>query len=554
MRKQIFICVLIACNVFSYLCAEIEVKLSKSSVALNESFAVDFSSKLQTPSQPDFSPLQENFEVLSCGQSTSIKIINNTTSREHLWHLVLQSRTEGALTIPSITRGTEHSLPKTIQVTATREIPQDGSLILETEVSPKDAVYEQGQLIYTIKLYRSVNLAQASLSELKINDPDAIVERLGKDTEYEHMHANGARYIVLERNYAIFPQHDGELIFSPMVFDGQVVKGGSSFFNVQTEHKRIISNALKVIVKPIPAPFQKSDWFPANTLKLNEEWSADPSTMTVGEPITRTITITADGCLGNQIPAIAFNFPKNLKHYLDKPEATNKTNANGFVGVKQMKVALIPSKAGEIELPEVTFKWWDLKTDQERTASLPSRTIQVQDTAIAMNSTPLPALDQNSIPQDFQNLAVDFSSDAHLPVWAWCLIALNLIWIFILLKAIFQKGQKFFSPKVNKPESARDIKKELKWACQHNDAKQAEVQLLTWAATLYPQVTPLNLMGIKPHLSSALQSAIDELNEALYGQKKTWEGDSLWHAVSSFKPVRKLNQAKSQIAHLRELY
>lgn len=554
MRKQLFTYVLIISNLFSGLYAALEVKLSKSIVGLNESFNVDFSSRLQSHAQPDFSPLQADFEVLSCGQSSSIKIINNVTSRENHWHLVLQPRREGELVIPSIACGGEHSSAQTIQVTAPRIVQQDGSLILESEVSPKDAVYEHAQLIHTIKLYRSVNLVQAALSEFKVNDSDAIVERLGNDIEYEFMHPNGTRYIVLERKHAIFPQREGELNFSPIVLDAKVIKSGNSFINVQTEHKRISTIPIKVLVKPIPAPFQKSEWFPANNVQLQEEWSADPSTMTAGEPVTRTITVTADGCMGNQIPTVAFNVPNQVKHYLDKPEVTNKTNAQGFVGSKQMKVALIAPKAGEIVLPEVTVKWWDLKSNQERIASLPSRTIHVQEAAIAMNTTPVIKADQPETTQESQNISTNSSEGVNLPNWAWGLIALNLIWIFILLKSMFRRLQKAWPSKAGKAASTNEIKKELKQACKLNNAKQAEAKLLSWLIRLYPHVFPQNLLGIRPHLSSALQGAIDELNAALYGHGKEWEGESLWQAVLAFKPENAKLQTKGQMEHLKELY
>lgn len=555
MRKQILTYFLIACTVFTVLDAALEVKVSKSIVGLNESFNLDIASRQQPQAQPDFSPLQENFEILSCGQSSSIKIMNNATTRENHWHLVLQPKSEGELTIPSIACGNEHSVPQKIQVTAPRIIKQDDSLILETEVTPKEAVFEQSQLIYTIKLYRSVNLSQAAFSEFKVNDSDAIIERLGNDTESEFMHPNGTRYILLERKYAVFPQREGELTFSPMIFDATVIKGGSSFLNVQTEHKRISSNAIKVQVKPIPAPFQKGDWFPANNVQLNEEWSADPNTMTAGEPITRTITLTAEGCTGNQIPAVALNFPNQLKHYLDKPEITNKTGAQGFVGVRQMKVALISSKAGEIVLPEVKVKWWDLKTNQERTAILPSKTLHVQEAAIAMNTTPLPKVDQIDTSQDLQSPSVGFSEELNLPGWAWGLIGLNSIWIFILFKAVFRKLLKTLPISAGKLTSSSDIKKEIKQACKLNDAKQAETKLLAWLIGIYPQVSPQSLAGIKPHLSIDLQEAIDELNEALYGHNKSWEGESLWQAVSSFTAKREPGQTNPKHSkHLKELY
>lgn len=558
MKKQLFTFLLIACTLFFHLDAALEVKLSKSIVGLNESFNLGFTSKHPSHAQPDFTPLQADFEVLSCGQSSSIKIINNLANRENHWHLVLQPKSEGELIIPAITCGNERSSPKTIQVTAPRIIQQDESLILETEVFPNDDVYEQAQVIYTIKLYCAVQIAQASLTELKVNDSDAIIERLGKDTQYELMHPNGTRYTVIEQKYAIFPQRPGELIFDPITFDGKIVKSATSFFNMQTEHKRLTTKSLQIYVKPIPASFQKNEWFPANSVKLKEEWSADPSTMTAGEPLTRTIIVTAEGCTGNQIPTLAFNFPAEIKHYLDKPETVDKATAQGFVGKKQMKVALIAPKAGDIVLPEVKLKWWDVKSNQERTAFLPSRTIHVQESAIAMNTDPVAANAQSALPQDLESMATRPAEELSLPAWAWGLIALNAIWVFILLKAILRKAQKMLPSKPLNPcrlKSKGELKNELKRACQLNDAKQAEIHLLSWLNHLFPQVISQNLAGFRPYLSSALQGAVDELNAALYGYKAHWQGEGLWLAASNFKPELKAAfQANHHPEHLKELY
>lgn len=555
MNKQFFTCILIICTFFVPMDAALEVKLSKSIVGLNESFNIDFSSKHPSQAQPDFSPLQANFEILSCMQSSSIKIINNATTRENHWHLVLQPKSEGEHLIPAITCGNEHSSPHTIQVTASRIIQQDESLFLETEISPKDDVYEQSQVIYTIKLYAAVNLAQATLTEFKVNDSDAIIEHLGNDKDYELMHANGSRYRVLERKYAIFPQQVGELIFSPVIFDAKVIKGANSFFNMQTEHKRLTTKSLQIFVKPIPASIQKNEWFPANDVKVEEEWSADPSSMTAGEPVTRTIIVTADGCIGNQIPTVAFNYPPELKHYLDKPETVNKATAQGFIGKKQMKVALIAPKAGEIVLPEVKIKWWDLKSNQERTASLPSRTIQVQESLVALNTPPVAVSDLSASTQDLESTGTPSSLEPSLPAWAWGLIGLNSIWILIFLKSIIRKVQKMLPVKPRILQSKGDIKNELKLACQKNDAKQAEVQLLSWLNHLYPEVSARNLLGFKPYLSSALLEAVEGLNAALYGHKATWKGESLWSAVADFKPEAKtVSGSKNHPEHLKELY
>ena len=69
----------------------------------------------------------------------------------------------------------------------------------------------------------------------------------------------------------------------------------------------------KVVVKPVPSPFQKNNWFAANDVIIKGEWSADPSRMELGEPVTWTLTLMADGCLGSQIPEVPLRLPAELR-------------------------------------------------------------------------------------------------------------------------------------------------------------------------------------------------------------------------------------------------
>lgn len=532
MRKQFFVsCIGIFCF-YATLDAEIDVSLSKTTVGLNESFVIDFSAKHKVGRPPDFTPLLVDFDILSTSQNLSTKIINSAIEVETHWHLTLQPKRQGQLIIPAISFDKEYSPRKQIEVTEGREVKQDGSLFLEVELSPSDTVYEQSQLIYTIRLYRSVNLTQGGLTPVKTDDPDTIFEQLGKDSEYESFQANGTRYIVLERKYAVFPQHSGQLNFSPIVFEGHIVLNSRSFFQQQTEFKRVTSAPHQILVKPKPAQFQSPDWLSAYDIKLTEEWSADLNNIKVGEPITRTITITAEGCLGSQIPNLPNEYPTGIKHYQDKAEISNSVNSQGVIGIKQIKVAIIGTQAEEVSLPAISIPWWDLKTEQLRTINLPAKTIQFQADQIAMNTPEVAS--SNGLGQMPEVLE---SSEVVpiMPLWAWGLISLNSIWIVALLRAIYRKVKRPFEKKACQPSSLRQIKMSLKQACSDNDAKQAEKQLLAWAAEVFPHVKPLNLAGIKLYVSEPLKDAIEQLYGTLYGQQTGWQGSTLWQAFKAFK-------------------
>lgn len=512
---------------------------SRKIVSLNESFSVVFSTHERVSAKPDFTALQTDFEILSTSQGQSTQIMNGQVNQEMSWTLTLMPKHLGKLTIPAINFGQSQSLPVSIEVTsATTTDNNDSPLFLETELDPKSAVFEQTQLIYTVRLYRTVNLAQASLSDIKVSDPDAVIERLGKDTEYEHYQPNGQRYAVLERKYALFPQKAGELIVSPTVFEGSIVEGNGFFFGLHNaQFKRLTSDEEKVMVNPIPAPFTKKDWLPAHDVALSGEWSADPSKAAVGEPLTWTLTLTADGCLGTLLPDISPVLPGDLRHYADKPQVTNQQKENGFVGGKQLKMVLIPAKPGELIIPEVSVKWWDLKSNQARIAKIPSTVLQVGEGAVAMSNPPVPqatstpALEPQEIP-------------TSLPTWAWGLIGLNAFWITGLVFILFKQVKR---------DPIKLLKSHFKNACAASDAKQAELALIAWGSHLFPHEQPLNLLKLKKHVPAAFQVALDELYESLYGKKIKWSGENLWKAFLAFNP-RKASHKPKKAVILRELY
>lgn len=536
------ICFFLFCTLAN-LCADgVSVHLSQRKVSLNDAFTVTFSTDRPLKDTPDFTPLEADFDIVSKSHDNSIAIINGQVSQETRWNLVLISKREGNLVIPSIRFGDYSSSPQAIEVIKGIAVKRDNDIYLETELSPKDFVYEQALLTYTVRLYCSVKMAQASLSDIALNDKDAIVERLGNDIEYDHYNKNGKYYRVYERKYVVSPQHPGELVFSPIVFEGAIISGNNFFFDIQTKMKRLVSDKQTIAVSAIPTPFQKHNWLPANEVTLTEEWSSDPDNMKVGEPITWTLKIAAAGCLGNQIPDVAIEFPNSLKHYLDKPEISNQITENGIIGTRQIKVALIAAQPGKVELPKIDIRWWDLKTGTVRHTELPERTLNIKDSNIAMNPSPEPAINSADVQAAFPPLSEVIPQKEHFSIQSILAISGTIaIFLVALLWILYRK----YSAKSNK-KILRKIKKDLKKACKEGNAKQAEAALLTLFKQISPSSKHFNLLILKNSLNGELQTAVLELYQALYSQNSTWSGETLWKAFKAHRPDKKHNAKKNE--------
>jgi len=543
-----FVCFLTC--IFSFCFAEVSVKVSKNKASLQESISLIFNSSSAVQNSPDFSSLNQDFDILSTSQSQNITLINGSLHQELQWNLIIAAKKEGVLQIPPIQFGNSFSPPLEIEISGTQEIKNDDSLFIETEISPTNTAYDRSQILYTIRFYRSVNIGQATFSEPKLNDADAIIERWGKDSEYEYYHANGNRYVVFERKYAIFPQNVGELTFSPIIFSGQIVRG-NSFFNMQTEHKRAVSNSQKIDIQPIPSPFNKKDWLAAYDVKLSEEWSSEPNKITIGEPITWTLKVTADGCLGNLIPDIELTFPDSLKQYRDKAEISNQPSQQGILGTKQLKVALIANQSGQLELPAIEIKWWNLKTNQVEIAQIPAKTIEIQNDPLsttAMVDDAEVQINKNETNGNHEIIEV-------IPMWAKILVGMNIFWLALIGAILYTKRKPKIKMVKNPQVNTKNIQEHLKQACLNNEPKKAEAALIDWAAFQFPKQNLNNLSLIKINVEEPLKSHIDRLYHHLYGFEKNWNGKSLLEAFKTYKKTHTYApQTSDHLEDLQQLY
>jgi hypothetical protein len=257
------------------LATDIQVSVDRNPVNVNESFQIIFTATQSPDSNPDFTPLQENFDILDQQHSSNASWINGRSSRTEQWVVTAMVKQAGEVLIPPVAFGSDLSKPLKLTVSASQHTPQNNDeLFMEVTATPENP-YVQSQVVYTLRLYRRLQLTQAKLDEPQIKD--AVVEKLGEDSTYSTQ-LQGVDYWVTERKYAIFPQQSGSMTIAPLQLTAEVVSGRrpkfGGFFNQQsTETRRVTSKAITLNVQPVPASFKNLDWLSADSLQLSEEWS-----------------------------------------------------------------------------------------------------------------------------------------------------------------------------------------------------------------------------------------------------------------------------------------
>ncbi len=523
--------------IFSQLCmAEITVKVDRIPVVVDESFQIIFESDQKIDAEPDFSPLNKSFTVLNSSRRSNTQIINSKVSHSQQWILTVIANKTGTLSIPSIRFGKDVSKPRSINVVASTPATQGNNtddVFVDVEVNTKTP-YVQAQVIYTVKLYRAIATTNASLSEPEISSGQAVINKLGEDGSFETQR-NGKRYVVIQRQYVIFPQGSGVLKIGPLIFQGQTGRGG--IFNLDPfgpQPKAIVkrSTEINLDVKPIPDSFTGDTWLPASQLTIQEQWSVDPGKLRQGEATTRTLTLKGNELTASQLPSIKSNLPVKLKQYPDQPEFKETNNANGYIGIRHDKMAIIPTEGGDYTLPAIKIPWWNTETDKMEIAELPERTIHVEDTVTTLvDNTIKEEVKNTDITKTESDIADEINfksigSDTVVSLWKWVSLVLLILWFATLI--LFWRSKRNVSVSDTRTEiklSSKRYLKQIKQACKNNDPVAAKQALLEWANIKWPDNKVSNISALKIYCNEELTIKLDELNSFLYSKiNDQWNG------------------------------
>ncbi len=527
------------------LTAEIHVTTDRNPVNMNESFQIIFSADDDVDGEPDFSPLSKDFDILNQSHSSQASWVNGSFTKMVKWVVDVMPKKSGILEIPAISFGRDQSRATKILVKKLENTESDlhsgEDLFILVEISASNP-YVQQQVIYTMRLYRKVSLAQASLTEPTLDD--AIIERLGEDKDFNTLF-HGENYSVTERKYAIFPQKSGILTIKPLSLTASVVvdtqrRFGGFFSRPVTRTKRVVSDAIELNVKPIPKGFTGKHWLPVEQLYLKDQWSRDNLQVKVGEPLTRTLTLLAKGATVGQLPhlfsdgkPIKSDSGEELKIYPDQPVLKDRPEENSMLAFREEKIALIPSQAGSYQLPAIEIPWWNVKKDQMEVAKIPAKTIQAV-AASGVTKTRQPKEPEpkgaNGKNQPEPKLSVPSEAEAD-KFWMVISGVFALGWLLSIFY-FYRKLQKqnIDRQKDNPEEPMGDSIKALKKACKENDKVAAKDALIRWGRRHFG-VSSLGQIALL--CNDDLKNEILALNQLLYGRKNSqWDGNGLWKAFN----------------------
>ncbi|MBK5965027.1 hypothetical protein CCR95_13265 [Thiocystis minor] len=569
--------------------ADLQVQLDRNRLSVQDTLTLRLTADGTTSGEPDFTPLTQDFDILSRGQTKTTSIINGAMSHTRQWTLELAPKRTGALSIPSLSLGNARSQSLTVEVTESDGGGADAGsrpIFLETDAETKTP-YVQQAFEYRVRAYFQDEPLQATLSDPLADG--ATVERIGEDRGYEEF-VDGQRYLAIERRYRVIPHRSGRLDLQgprleavvpdtraghqrdpfadlDQAFGGTLFQGFPQMQGLGNPGRRLVDRAgdLEIQVRAQPEG-SGTPWLPATSVQIADEWTPSQPNFRVGEPLTRTLTVTAQGVTAAQLPTLDLGTLDGVQVYPDQPQSEDLSGASVPTAIKSFKVALVPTRAGPLTLPEIRLHWWDTVADEPRVAIVPARTVE-----IAAAPSPVTEDTAGSEPAGNIESSLDAARQPRSPeppgigksgFWPWLTLLLGLAWLGTLVwwrrerRSRLAGAAPVTEAQDRRSTSLNAARRQVEKTCLAGDARAARAALLDWARARWPDHAPQGLSQLASRLGGKeIGDLLNAIDRAIYAPpSEVWDGAAAWTQLAPWLGGAAKEESARTADPLPELY
>jgi hypothetical protein len=360
----------------------IEVTIDRAEATVEDQLVVTVTVTGSQNARPQLPPLPD-FDVHPRGTSSQVSIINNQYTASLIHTYLLVPKRTGTFTIGAfeveIEGRTHRSRPFQVKILDAAQQPGAArDLYITAQVSTRKPYVGQ-QVIYTWRLFRRVQIADAQLEPQEFNG--FLVENLGELREHRSV-VGGQQYAVSELRKALFPQEEGTLEIPASKVSCQVVvrqrSRRRSIFDdflgrTTTQPKVVRSLPISVEVRPLPPP---PAGYSGLVGRFDLQAQLSKRALKVGESTTLTMTVSGTG---NPQMISEPRLPNldRFKIYDDKPEGTVDRSGSQLSGHKSFTKALVPLEPGRLQIPPIALTFFEPSEGSYVTSRSPAFTLDV---------------------------------------------------------------------------------------------------------------------------------------------------------------------------------
>lgn len=551
---------------------EVEISLDRNEIARGETITLTIRIYDQRQGmQLDLTPLTSQFDVLGTRTSSQIRSVNGAVEAWTDYIVTLFPLEEGELIIPELDINGTTTAP--IQVTVTNEGPRSNQsneeLYLEIETN-KESVYVQEQLLFTVRLYYTINgIRNPQFTELEMED--SVIQLIGSPNQYEKL-IDGERYGVYEKRYVIFPQRSGPLEVPDILFRGEVTDGSSNFVfrNLNTRRVTAFIEGITIDVLERPIAIQGNDfWLPVSNLALEESWSTDINNLKVGDSVVRTVTMTADGLDGAVLPPFGPEEIEGLNLYPDPAEIERTFVEGAIVGTRIETTSIVPIASGNVLIPEISIPWWNINTNQQEVTIIPTTRLVIatitgeipaeQTVASSENLeellSQLPIVDQDMIDEQAEAEFIEVKASwlNYTIATAFIIVMFSIYKLVIAdnkreINEYLQRLKTQLAANYNPNNNERVAYKQLVGACGSNDLTTIRKTLITWCDHHIDSRYVISMEDILQQSESpALHEHVRNIQTALFQINDNQASSSTFDAKHLLQLISQLRKSKLRV-------
>ncbi|MGE0281963.1 MAG: hypothetical protein AB7P20_15305, partial [Rhizobiaceae bacterium] len=171
--------------------------------------------------------------------------------------------------------------------------------------------------------------------------------------------------------YLLFPQRSGKVSVRGAHVTGAIMKS-------RLQRSKFDLTADTINLDVAPSKFAGNAWWiAAYSLSLSDHWSGELKTLSVGDEIERTITVSAHGVLPEQIPDIIMPQTNGLLVATLGVSRSVRNDTLGSMATATFRFRVRALSPIPVFLDTVRLRWWNTTTDKAEEAIIPARRVDI---------------------------------------------------------------------------------------------------------------------------------------------------------------------------------
>ena len=342
-----------------------------------------------------------------------------------------------------------------------------------------------------------VGAASFSLPEI----PRTVVAKVG-NAVVSSKEVDGKSIFIQTHEFALFSQAAGTVKLS-----GASVRFSNreGFVGPAIDHDAEIPEIAVEIKRP-PGSEKIGFLVTTDKIEITQSWQPQPGSARQGDVFRRTIVQQASDVTGMAFAPPPTKSPAGVRVYLQQPQVSDSAERGDLVGKRTDTITYQLRQPGRMQLPAITYVWWNADKQEYGSQTLPAVTFDVQ---------ALPAPSAGPEP-------TRWITPSAIAVVA---LGLLLVGCAVANRKVIHSWMAALWQTVNPPH--RVAARRLLRACRAGDAKSAESAWIQWRSLQPPHFTA----------SSQLQAMVLELERQFYGPTALspgeWQGTALAQAFQA---------------------